>query len=29
MKENGGRFIFDENNNNSIIKESYIKKYRQ
>lgn len=28
MKENGGRFTFDENNNYSIIKESYIKKYR-
>ena len=29
MKENGGRFTFDENNNYSLIKESYIKKYRQ
>ena len=28
MKENGGRFTFDENNNYSVIKESYIKKYR-
>ena len=28
MKENGGRFTFDENNNYSLIKESYIKKYR-
>jgi hypothetical protein len=28
MKENGGRFIFEENNNYSTIKESYIKKYR-
>jgi hypothetical protein len=29
MKENGGRFNFEENNNYSTIKESYIKKYRQ
>ena len=28
MKENGGRFTFEENNNYSLIKESYIKKYR-
>jgi hypothetical protein len=28
MKENSGRFTFEENNNYSLIKESYIKKYR-